>query len=426
MSRAKPSRARPGWQHAALGLAVLGVGTLGVVEARSLPRVASPPPVVAAPASPPPAPPFALPAPPPPTRVLHVAPTGADTNDGSATAPLLTIQAGLEKATPGTEISLAPGAYREELTTVRAGTADAPIVIKGPETGTDRAGRYRAVVYGTGRVVSIDHSYYRLEGFTVDGQEKLSHTQFPTAIGAMNAFKDSVQDQVEDGRLVYIGADDQARDLTGITLSDMFLSGAGGECVRLRNNAHDNAIVNSVVQYCGLHGKGSGTKRAVYHNGEGIYIGTSPNSDDQPMHANDGSARNIVAHNVIRTFGSECFDVKENAHDNVFEDNICSGNTEPADHDGSNVELRGYANIVRNNQISDSAGVTMKIASDGGKYDNGGNIVENNRMSGSVAALLLDSRAAQGPMCGNIVTTAAVLDDDDDTAAADITTPCRP
>jgi hypothetical protein len=110
----------------------------------------------------------------------------------------------------------------------------------------------------------------------------------------------------------------------------------------------------------------------------------------------------------------------------VFEDNICSGNTEPADHDGSNVELRGYANIVRNNQISDSAGVTMKIASDGGKYDNGGNIVENNRMSGSVAALLLDSRAAQGPMCGNIVTTAAVLDDDDDTAAADITAPCRP
>ena len=121
------------------------------------------------------------------------------------------------------------------------------------------------------------------------------------------------------------------------------------------------------------------------------------------MHADDGSARNVVARNVIRTFGSECFDVKENAHDNVFEDNVCGGNTEPADHEGSNVELRGYANVVRNNQISDSAGVTMKITADGEKYDNGGNIVENNRISGSAAALMLDSAAAQGPMCGNVV-----------------------
>jgi hypothetical protein len=227
---------------------------------------------------------------------------------------------------------------------------------------------------------------------------------------------------VEDGRLVYVGADDQAHDLTGITLNNMFLSGGGGECVRMRNNAHDNAITDSVIQYCGLYGKGSGKKRAVYHNGEGVYIGTSPNSDDQPMHADDGSARNVVARNVIRTFGSECFDVKENAHDNVFEDNVCGGNTEPADHEGSNVELRGYANIVRNNQISDSAGVTMKITADE-KYDNGGNVVENNRMSGSAAALMLDSRAAQGPMCGNVVMTAAVVDRDG--TAADITAPCR-
>ena len=41
---------------------------------------------------------------------------------------------------------------------------------------------------------------------------------------------------------------------------------------------------------------------AEFHNGEGVYIGTSPNSDDQPMHADDGSARNVVTRNVIRTY----------------------------------------------------------------------------------------------------------------------------
>ena len=46
------------------------------------------------------------------------------------------------------------------------------------------------------------------------------------------------------------------------------------------------------------------------------------------MHENDASSHNVVTRNIIRTFGSECFNVKENAHDNVFEDNVCSDNTE--------------------------------------------------------------------------------------------------
>jgi hypothetical protein len=420
------NRSSPGWQHVTLGIAVLTVGALGVFGIRTIgaEQQPAPPPVAAAPQqAPPPAAPTPTPQP-APLRILYIDPAGADTNDGSVKSPLQTIQAGLQKATPGTELLLAPGVYREELTTVHDGAPGAPITIKGPETGTDRAGRYKATLYGTGRVVSINNSYYTLDGFTIDGQEKLANTTFPTTIATMNAFKDSVQSKVEDGRLVYIGADDKARNLTGITLDNMFLNGAGGECVRLRNNAHDNMIANSVVQYCGLHGKGSGQKRAVYHNGEGIYIGTSPNSDDQPMHANDSSSHNVVTRNIIRTFGSECFDVKENAHDNLFADNVCVGNTEPADNDGSNVELRGFANIVRNNQISESAGVSVKIKADGKKYDKGGNVVQDNRISGSAVALMLDSPIAQGPMCGNVLSTATAVDAGDDGTPADITAPC--
>jgi len=406
------------WRYLGLAFVVLGVGVLAVLAVQAIPR----------PAEVPAAAPTAAPAPPssPPvaTAALYVDPRGSDTDDGTAAAPLATIQAALDKATPGTVINLAPGVYRETLATVRDGAPGAPITIKGPESGKDRAGRYRAVVYGTGRVVSVNHSYYTFDGFTIDGQEKLAGTAYPTDLAAVTAFKNRVQPQVADGRLIYIGAADDTRDLTGITIHNMFLNGAGGECVRLRNNAHDNAITDSVIQYCGMFGKGDDDERAKYHNGEGVYIGTSPNSDSQPMHADDGSSRNLVARNTIRTFGSECFNVKENAHDNVLEDNVCSDNTESAEFDGSNIELRGHSNVVRNNEISDSAGVNIKIRSDSKKFDRGGNVVENNRISGGAAVFMLDSAVPQGRMCGNRVTTKTLTLDDDGEPVGDITAPC--
>jgi hypothetical protein len=363
--------------------------------------------------APPQSPPGPAPAP-VPTAELFVDPAGADTNDGSAGAPLKTIQAALNEAQPGTMIHLAPGEYREEPTTMRDGAPGAPITIKGPETGQDRAGRYQATLYGTDRIFNIDHSHYVLEGFTIDGQDKLKGQQYPESVSAITAFKQSVREQVNDGRLIYIGSSDESRDITGVTIRDMFLSGAGGECVRLRNNAHDNVIENSVIQYCGMFGKKSDDSgRFEYHNGEGVYIGTSPKSDDQPMHENDASSGNRITGNIIRTFGSECFNVKENAHDNVFEGNTCSGNTESTEFDGSNIELRGHANIVRNNTITDSAGVAVKIKSDDEEYDKGGNIVEGNQISGITAeAFMVESDAQQGQMCGNQVQAAAVTDDE--------------
>jgi hypothetical protein len=406
------------WRYLGLAFVVLGVGVLAVLAVQAIPRPAE------VPAAAPTATPVPPSSPPVATAALYVDPRGSDTDDGTAAAPLATIQAALDKATPGTVINLAPGVYRETLATVRDGAPGAPITIKGPESGKDRAGRYRAVVYGTGRVVSVNHSYYTFDGFTIDGQEKLAGTAYPTDLAAVTAFKNRVQPQVADGRLIYIGAADDTRDLTGITIHNMFLNGAGGECVRLRNNAHDNAITDSVIQYCGMFGKGDDDERAKYHNGEGVYIGTSPNSDSQPMHANDGSSRNLVARNTIRTFGSECFNVKENAHDNVLEDNVCSDNTESAEFDGSNIELRGHSNVVRNNEISDSAGVNIKIRSDSKKFDRGGNVVENNRISGGAAVFVLDSAVPQGRMCGNRVTTKTLTLDDDGEPVGDITAPC--
>ena len=195
--------------------------------------------------------------------------------------------------------------------------------------------------------------------------------------------------------------------------------------MRLRNNAHDNTITNSVIQYCGLYGR-SGEKedRAEFHNGEGVYIGTSPKSDEQPLSENDTSSHNVVMHNVIRTFGSECFNVKENAHDNVFEDNVCSSNAESLEFEGSNVELRGYANVVRDNQIADSAGYNIKIQSDGDEYDKGGNAVENNRLTGAAGEVFkIKSSAEQGRICGNQVASGRLFNSDGESPTG-ATSPC--
>jgi hypothetical protein len=389
-------------------------------------------------------------------RQMYVSPTGNDTGDGSQAAPLRTIQAALDDAEAGTVINLAPGEYREQPTTQRDGEPGAPITIRGPESGKDPAGRGQAVLYGTGRIFNIDHSYITLEGFTIDGQEDLTAAELPADLGAIDAFKAAAQPRVKDSKLVYIGSADTARDITGITIRNMFLTEAGTECVRLRNNATGNTIADSVIQYCGLFGKpsegdegddeggddegsdegddegdeDSGDEggdqsggRFEFHNGEAVYIGTSPKSDNQPMHENDESSGNQVTGNTIRPFGSECFNVKENSHGNVFENNECSGNTEPREFNGSNIELRGHGNIVRGNVIADSAGWNVKIQSDDeDDYDNGGNILADNTLSGAVAEpVRIGSDAPQGAFCGNRVTAITQVDGP---SPGDITAPC--
>src|SRR5919112_6182857 len=197
--------------------------------------------------------------------VFYVNPTtGADTNTGlSATTPFKTIQKALDKATAGTTINLAAGTYREALTTKVAGTAAARITIKGPETGKDVSGRYKATLYSLGgRVVSINHSYYTLDGFTIDGQPNIARTEYPASptLAGIRSFKDSVQTfpdkraKAVNSKLVYVGAATTTADIVGTTITNMFLTGSGGECVRFRNRAANSLVDNSVIQWCGMLG----------------------------------------------------------------------------------------------------------------------------------------------------------------------------
>src|SRR5262252_5677350 len=64
-----------------------------------------------------------------PTRILYVSPTGSASGSGSQSSPLLTIQAAVNLATPGTTIMVAAGTYAENVKIDVSGLPDAPICL---------------------------------------------------------------------------------------------------------------------------------------------------------------------------------------------------------------------------------------------------------------------------------------------------------
>ncbi len=334
---------------------------------------------------------------------LFVSPQGSDHNAGtSAAAPLATIQAALNDAKPGSTIHLAPGTYHENPTTKVNGTSAAPISVVGTESGFTSATRYRTVLEGSGRVLNVNNSYYTFSGFTIDGEPGLQSVTWPATLAAVRPFKDSVQSRVVDSRLIYVGSSDSAVGVSNVHIDNMFLRGAGGECVRMRDDANHNEVSNSTIEDCGLLGKGDDVSEYKYHNGEGVYLGTSPSDRTQPMSADDATSYNVITGNHIETFGSECVDIKEHAHDNLIADNLCEFNDEPTAFDGSNLEIRGYNNTITGNVLSSSRGYGLKLGTDSTAYNGHGNVITANSFSADASPAILNKvSGTQGQTCAN-------------------------
>ena len=147
---------------------------------------------------------------------------------------------------------------------------------------------------------------------------------------------------------------------------------------------------------------GDDSSKYKYHNSEGVYVGTSPKSTDQPLYANDTSNGIVVRDSTINTFGGECFDVKENAHHNRIEDSDCGFNDEPLSFKGSNIELRGDHNLIRRTKVHDSRSWNVKLASDSAQYDKGGNSIQQSYFSGAAGAASAPSSPPTGStFCAN-------------------------
>ena len=271
------------------------------------------------------------------------------------------VQAALDRAQPGDTVRLAPGVYRESIRSVRGGAPNAPITLTGPG----------ATLVSDKHVIDIDHPWITVTDLAVYGQPGIPWDAYPAdpSLQEARAFKEAQQGRAVDSRLVYVGAN--TAGVHDVVLDRLILRGAGGECVRMRSNAANNRVQNSVIDWCGMFAKAK--NEDPFHNGEGVYVGTSPKSTGQPMPGTDQSQRNWVTGNRIATWGSECFNVKEAATRNVFQGNSCTGSIETTN--GSLVELRGPGNVATGNTYGATAGQVVKVKADPG-FSAAGNQVD--------------------------------------------------
>ncbi|MCR4326181.1 MAG: right-handed parallel beta-helix repeat-containing protein, partial [Candidatus Roizmanbacteria bacterium] len=243
----------------------------------------------------------------------------------------------VDRAMPGETINLLPGVYQQDIISKRDGTNNAPITITGTRAAIVQGG-------GESRIVQIHHDYLTLQGFTIDGKYRETHTP------------DSYRD-----KLIYAIGTQPQDGVSGLRILNMDLKNAGGECVRLRYFAQNNEIANTSITGCGIHdfSFADGGK-----NGEGIYIGTAPEQrtdKKNPTADPDESYYNWIHHNTINTKGNECVDIKETSRFNIVEYNDCTGQR---DIESGGMDSRGEENIFRHNTIHDNQGAGIRLGGD--------------------------------------------------------------
>lgn len=103
---------------------------------------------------------------------IVVSPDGADSNSGTPDAPVGSVQEALDRARPGTTVSLTSGIHtqgdpdRPVGITRRPGTAERPIRIVGPRDAVVRGPRAER---SSKPLIHVTHSHVTLEGMTLDG-----------------------------------------------------------------------------------------------------------------------------------------------------------------------------------------------------------------------------------------------------------------
>ncbi len=310
----------------------------------------------------------------------YINPEGSNKNDGlSPSTPLKFIQRAVDIAQAGDTIHLAPGHYKQDIQSVRAGTEGAPITI----TGTKNA-----IVHGvaSNRMVQIHHDYITLEGFTLDGLREGGDPE------RMGSYRD---------KLLYVISYEPQDGVNHLRVLNMTFRNAGEECMRLRYFAQYNEVAYSSFENCGLRDFKFGDSGVV---GEAIYIGTSSKQWDDGKNMTvepDQGSYNWIHHNVMNTQGNECVEAKEGTSHNIIEYNVCFGQK---DLNSAGIVSRGFENVIRFNEIHTNVGAGVRLGGhmvDGIQYgvDNHvyGNLIYGNEAGGIKMVI-----EGQGMICGNV------------------------
>jgi hypothetical protein len=175
------------------------------------------------------------------------------------------LSSALTAASPGETILLAPGTYSGHFRATVSGTASAPITLCGTRGAVIDGGGVKS-----GYTFYLDHSsWWRLEGFTVEGGQK-------------GVVTDTSDHDVIDG---------------------LYVHGVGDEAIHLRSLSSWDTVSHNVIRDTGLD---------VSDYGEGIYVGSANHnwcrySGCQP----DASDHDVISDNNVADTTAENVDIKE-------------------------------------------------------------------------------------------------------------------
>jgi hypothetical protein len=229
---------------------------------------------------------------------------------GIAVSTAAELSHALSAAHPGETIVLESGVYEGNFTASMAGTATAPITLCG-----SRSAVLKGPGINDGYVLHLDHaSYWRVEGFTVEGGQK------------------------------GVVADGVTHDL----IYGLYVHGTGDEAIHLRSFSSYNVVSHNVIRNTGL---------LVQFFGEGIYVGSANKnwckySGCQP----DRSNYNRIIDNNIADTTAENIDIKEGTTGGVISGNILNGTGMVSSAATSWVNVKGNDWLIKDNTGTHSVG----------------------------------------------------------------------
>ncbi|WP_051933640.1 right-handed parallel beta-helix repeat-containing protein [Massilia sp. BSC265] len=209
-------------------------------------------------------------------RALFVTPNGNDSNLGTERAPLQTIGAAAKRAVPGSVVHVAPGTYRENVKSMKSGTAVAPIRY----VSTVKWGA-KIIGGGTEAVWENHGEHVEIAGFDVSGSGRNGILNYGSWVRVIN-------NHVHD--LAVAGG----------------CSGNGGGGIVFTNyQASDGEISGNLVHDIGVPGACAGVQGIYYSNLRGkIYNNIVYRASAWGIHLWHAANKVVVANNTVFANGS--------------------------------------------------------------------------------------------------------------------------
>jgi Ca2+-binding RTX toxin-like protein len=321
-----------------------------------------------------------------PTRYIWVSPTGSNSNSGSQGSPLKTIQAAVDRATPGTAIMVKAGTYRENVQLKVDGTTDKPIWL----TSADGIGSAKIVAATNSKSVIYAHGEdnWIVKGFeTQGGSNGIQFTMSGADIRNMGTQGMTKNVVIQDNIIRNVAVDDgiklsQAQNF--VVVGNRIEGGVGEEGIDNVYTVNSVFAYNTIKNTNGLSGitvKGASKDIHIHHNvidgakTDGILIGGWSTNTGALFPKTGYEARNvIVEHNEIHDVGKRSINV-----------------------------LAGWDSVVRNNLFDPQNTYNTVVHVD---KDNSGWISQNIRFEGNITSrsswLTVQSGSKNVTQSGNV------------------------